>query len=154
MANKKRRERMKQLYRVKLGRYKLSRRDILVIEKILRIYADAHEKRQAAQFGHSKTPPTGRKHMPRKYADMHIVFNGHRADSVKFLPKNIKRSNRFEIRCSPGMWIEFTPLSTTIGVQVLYATGPELKTMKDVVSKIEAYLSKCDRSILNVCKLN
>lgn len=145
---------MQNLYRIKLGRYRLSRSDILVIEKLLRIYADAYEKRQASTYGHSALPPDGRKHMPRKYADMHVNFNGVRADSVKFLPKEINRSSNFEIRCSPGMWVEFTPFKTTIGAQVLYATGVELKTIKEVASKIGNYLNKCDRSIINIVKLD
>jgi len=153
MPNKKRRERMQNLYHIKLGRYRLSRRDILVIEKLLRIYADAYEKRRASTYGDSSTPPDGRKHMPRKYADMHVSFNGVRADSVKFLPKEIKRSSNFEVRCSPGMWVEFTPFKTTIGAQVLYATGAELKTIKEVASKIGNYLRERDKSLINVCDL-
>lgn len=140
---------MQSLYRIKLGRYKLNRRDILVIEKILREYADAYEKRQAKTNGHSTMPPPGRRHMPRKYADLHVNFNGERADSVKFLPKDNKRSNNFEVRCSPGMWVEFKPFSTTIGGQVLYATGIELKVIKQTASKIESYLQKCNKSLIN-----
>lgn len=144
---------MQQLYRIKLGRYRLTRRDILVIEKLLRIYADAYEKRQASTHGGRVIPPEGRRHMPRKYADMHVNFNGVRTDSVKFLPKGITHSRNFEIRCNPGMWVEFTPFSTTVGGQVLYATGMELKTMKEVALKIENYLGKCDKSFINICKL-
>lgn len=154
MANKKRRERMQNLYRVKLGRYRLTRRDILVLEKLVRIYADSYEKSRAAAYGKSTTQPNGHRHMPRKYADMHVNFNGERADSVKFLPKYIKRSNNFEIRCSPGLWVKFTPFSTIIGGQVLYATGVELKVMKEVAAKIGAYLEKCDRSIINLVDLS
>ena len=153
MSNKNRTERMQNLYSVKAGRYRLSRRDILVIEKLLRIYADAYEKRQALKYGKSILPPEGRRHMPRKYADMHVNFNGERADSVKFLSKDIKRSSNFEIRCNPGMWVKFTPFSTTIGGQVLYATGVELMVMKDVVLKIETYLKGRDRSLINYCEL-
>lgn len=144
---------MQNLYRVKLGRYRLSRHNILVIEKLLRIYADTYEKSRTSKHGHNALPPGGRKHMPRKYADMHVNFNGVRADSVKFLSKEINFSRNFEIRCDPGMWVKFTPFSTTIGIQVLYATGVELKVMKEVVSKIEAYLSKCDKSLINLCKI-
>lgn len=151
MANKKRRERMQSLYRIKLGRYRLNRRDILVIEKILREYADVFEKREAKRFGQSTTPPTGRRHMPRKFADLHVNFNGERADSVKFLSKDIKRSSNFEVRCSPGMWVEFRPFSTTIGGQVLYATGMELKTIKQTAAKIETYLKRCKKSFMNIC---
>lgn len=144
---------MQSLYRVKLGRYRLTRRDILVIEKLLRIYADAYEKNRASSYGQSTNPPERRKHMPRKYADMNVVFNGYRADSVKFLPKDIKRSSKFEIRCNPGMWVEFTPFSTTIGGQVLYATGIELKVMKAVSLKIEKYLITRAKALINVCEL-
>lgn len=153
MANKRRRQRMQDLYRIKLGCYRLSRRDVLVIEKLLRIYADAYEVRQARVYKLSATPPEGRKHMPRKFADMHVSFNGHRADSVKFLPKDITRSSHFEVRCDPGIWVEFKPFGTTIGGQVLYATGIELKVMKEVALKIEAYLAKRKKSIINICRL-
>lgn len=70
-----------------LGDIKLTRRDILVIEKLLRIYADAYEKNEASSYGQTTKPLRVRKHMPRKYADMNVVFNGVRADSIKFLPK-------------------------------------------------------------------
>ena len=138
---------------MKLGRYRLSRRDILVIEKLLRIYADAYEKRQASSYGLSTEPPKGRRHMPRKYADIHVIFNGESADSVKFLPKNIKQSSNFEIRCDPGMWVKFTPFGTTIGGQVLYAKGIELKIMKDVASKLEGYIVSLPKALLNKCIL-
>lgn len=144
---------MQNLYRIKLGRYKLNRRDILVIEKIFREYADVFEKREAKRFGQSTTPSAGRKHMPRKYADLHVNFNGQRADSVKFLPKYIKRSSHFEVRCSPGMWVEFKPFRTVIGGQVLYATGIELKVIKQTASKVEAYLRKKSKSLFNICDL-
>lgn len=153
MANKKRRERMQNLYRVRLGRYKLTRRDILVIEKLLRIYANAYEKRQALAFGQSAEPPSGRKNMPRKYADMNVIFNGLRADSVKFLPKSFKQSSNYEIRCDPGLWVKFTPFSTTIGGQVLYATGIELKVMKETIKAIEQYFTKVPKSLMNRCIL-
>lgn len=151
MANKKRRLRMQTPYRVKLGRYRLTRRDILVIEKLLRIYADEYEKRQGRVQGDMTTSSKGRRHMPRKYADRHVVFNGVRADSVKFLPKSIKRSHKFEVLCKPGMWVEFTPFRTTIGGQVLYATGAELMTIYEVSAKIESYLMTRKRSIINIC---
>ena len=92
--------------------------------------------------------------MPRKYADMHVTFNGVRADSVKFLPKDIKHSSNYEVRCSPGMWVTFTPLSTTIGGQSTYATGVEYKTMREVAAKIEEYLRGRKKSIINICNLN
>lgn len=154
MANKIRRERMKELYRVKLGRYRLTRRDILVIEKLLRMYADAYEQQHALKYGQSTNPPKGRRHMPRKYADMNVIFNGHRADSVKFIPRQITYSSRFEIRCDPGLWVKFTPFSTVIGGQVLYATGIELKTMKEVAQKIESYLQSSPKSWVNFVDLS
>jgi hypothetical protein len=150
MANKKRRERMQNLYRVNLGRYKLTRRDILVIEKLLRIYADVYEKKHASNYGQSTNSPDVRRHMPRKYVDMNVIFNGQRADSIKFLPKDIRRSSNFEIRCDPGIWVKFRPFSTTIGGQVLYATGVELMVMKEVASKIEMYLRKANKSLINI----
>lgn len=144
---------MQTLYRVKLGRYRLNRRDILVIEKLLRIYADAYETSHAKKHGGRTTPPAGRRHMKRTYADMHVNFNGERADSVKFLPKRIKRSSNFEIRCDPGMWVRFTPFRTTIGAQFTYATGNEFKVMKEVAKKIESYLIQSRRSVMNVVSL-
>lgn len=75
---------MQNLYRLNLGRYRFNRRDILVIEKILRIYADAYEKRSAAIYAQRSKPPDGQRCMPRKYADLHVDFNGVRADNVKF----------------------------------------------------------------------
>lgn len=92
--------------------------------------------------------------MPRKYADINVIFNGFRVDSVKFIPKQITYSNRFEIRCDPGLWVKFTPISTVIGGQVLYATGIELKTMKEVVQKIESYLQSSPKSLINFVDLS
>lgn len=145
---------MKELYRVKPGRFKLTRKDVLVIEKLLRIYADAYEQQHSLKLNQSTTPPKGRKHMLRKYADMNVIFNGLRADSVKFIPKQITYSNTFEIRCDPGLWVKFTPFSTVICGQVLYATGIELKTMKEVVQKIETYLQSSPRSLINFVDLS
>lgn len=153
MANKKRRLRMQELHRIKLGRYRLTRRDVLVIEKLLRIYADEFEKRQAKSAGSRITLPVGRKHMPRKYSDRHVVFNDVKADSVKFLPKSIKRSHRFEVRCAPGMWVTFTPFDTTIGGQVLYATGAELKAIYEASERIERFIKTRPGSLINVCLL-
>lgn len=144
---------MRELYRVKLGRYRLTRRDILIIEKLLRIYADAYEKQRAQSYGEAINPPKGSKHMRRKYADRNVVINGFRADSVKFIPKKIKYSINFEVRCNPGMWIRFTPFTTVIGGQVLYATGIELKTMKEVAAKIETYLQSRPQSLINFVDL-
>ncbi|HRN97364.1 MAG TPA: hypothetical protein PLZ58_02885 [Candidatus Saccharibacteria bacterium] len=72
---------------------------------------------------------------------------------MKFLPKGIKGSSNFEIRCAPGIWVKFTPFSTTIGGQVLCATGVELKVMKEVVFKIEQYLMKYSKAFINVYRL-
>lgn len=153
MANKNRRERMQKLNRIKLGRYRLSRKDILVIEKLLRIYADAHEKRQASAYGDSAEPPNGRKHMPRKYTDMYVTFNGETADSIKFISKSNSRSSNFSIHCRPGMWVEFKPFSTTIGFQGLYATGIEMNTIYEVVEKIKDYIKGRRKSIINILNL-
>jgi len=159
-------------YRKKLGKYKLNRGDILAIEKLLRIYADAKEMHSE---GINKLP-AGKKHMPRKFVDRHIEIGRYkpftiqigmdyygwsragvevlyREDSVKFLPKHIKKSSYIKILARPGIHIEFTPLVTTIYAQTHYATGVELKTMKEVVSNIEQYLSTLPTALLNRCTL-
>lgn len=160
-------------YRKQLGRYRLNRTDILAIEKILWLYADAREMRLAGV----KEIPEGRKHMPRRAADRHVRIGRYRpfyitvgwgeyaiyypgvdyihdADSVKFLPKFIKKTRYIEVACKPGITVTFTPLSTTIYAQTHYATGGELKVMKEVVAKIEEYLSNCKQSYLNCASIN
>jgi hypothetical protein len=155
MANIKRKERMSELHRLKLGRYKLTRKDVLVVEKLLRIYANTYEKRRATRFKREVVLSSKRKVAKRSFADMHVLFSGVRADSVKFLPKTIKRRLHysFELRCNPGMWVRFTPLRTIIGMQVLYATGEELRSMQEVASKIETYIRAKPKSIVNICDL-
>jgi hypothetical protein len=170
MANSKR---DKNSYIKKLDRYSLNRADIIAIEKMLRVYGDAREMKVAGV----STLPADRKHMPRKYVDRHIkigrykpfsieigrnyfgwshagVENIYDADSVKFLDKSIKKSRYVEIACRPGIAVTFTPLTTTIYAQTNYATGNELKLMKEVVVAIEEYLLKSNSSFLNLCKLN
>jgi len=77
----------------------------------------------------------------------------HDADSVKFLPKFVKEARYVEIECWPGISISFTPLTTTIYAQTHYVTGKELKVMREVVSEIEEYLSRCTDSFFNICLL-
>jgi len=169
MANKKR---DLNGYKKELDRYKLNRSDILAIEKMLRVYGDAKEMQSS---GISK-PPNGQKHMPRKYVDRHIRIGRYRpftiqfgrdyygwthagvdyvydADSVKFLPDFIRKARYVEISCKPGITITFKPLSTTLYAQTHYATGKELKIMKETVLKIEIYLRNVKKSYINVCQL-
>jgi hypothetical protein len=173
MANKKR---IRSYYKKKLGRYRLNRSDIIAIEKLLRIYSNAYEKKKASLYGHPTEPTDGRRHMPRRYADMHVKVGRFRhklprfgwlsmeidytgveyiynADSVKFLPKSIKKARYFQICCSPGMEVTFSPFLTTVGAQTNYATGEELRVMKGVVSEIEKYLLGSKKSFINIIKL-
>lgn len=153
------------------------RDDIIAIEKILRIYADIFEISEASRYGGLTTPPAGRKHMPRRFADMNVKIGRYKhklprfgwlsmeinysgvdyiynADSVKFLPKVFKRTRYFQVCCSPGIEVTFSPLKTTIGAQTNYATGIELKVMKEVVLEIEKYLSKSKKSSFNKINLS
>jgi hypothetical protein len=157
-------------YKKQLGKYKLKRVDILTIEKLLRVYSDSKEMQSE---GISKLPD-GKKHMPRKYVDRHIEIGRykpftidiernyfgwsragvrllHQEDSVKFLPKRIRKSSYIKILSWPGIQVEFTPLSTTIYAQTHYATGLELKVMKEVISNLEQYLSTLPSSHINRC---
>jgi hypothetical protein len=170
MANKKR---DRNGYRKQLGRYKLSRADILAIEKILWEYADARELKIAGV----DVMPDGRKHMPRKFADRNVKIGRYRpfyislglkemsinypgvdyiydADSVKFLPKHISRSFYLQIECHPGIAITFRPFSTEVYAQTQYATGKELMIMRKVVEDIEGYVSKLKTSAINVIDVN
>jgi hypothetical protein len=150
MTNKKR---AKSYTKKKLGRYKLNRKDILVIEKMLRKYANVYEMKKAAIYNKSTSPPSGRRNMPRIYADMHVIASGVHADSIKFLPKSIKSTSYFEVNCRPGILVKFTPLSTVISSQENYATGRELMVMRGVVSEIEVYLLSRQKSFINRIKL-
>ena len=143
-----------QYSKIRLGRYKLTRKNILVIEKILRKYADAYEKNHSIKAGNSPYPPAGRRHMPRKYADMHTTVSGLTGDSIKFIPKSLKRSSHIKIQCSQGIIITFTPFNTEIASQTNYATGPELKVMNEVTSEIEQYISQLPKALLNWCTLS
>lgn len=157
-------------YRKQFDKYKLNRSDIVAIEKMIRVYADAREMRYE---GIDKLPE-GKKHMPRKYTDRHIEIGRYKpftiqlgrdyfgwsrsgvdllyqADSVKFLPKRIKKSSYIKISCFPGIHVEFTPLTTTVFAQTHYATGAELKVMREVVSNIEQYLSTLPTARFNRC---
>lgn len=169
MANKRR---DRNGYKKQLGRYRLSRADILTIEKMLRVYADTREMKHAEV----SEMPLKRKHMPRRAVDRHIQVGRYKpfhltfgwnefgvhyagvdwiytADSVKFLPKFIKRTRYVEVACKPGITVTFTPLTTTVYAQTHYATGRELKVMKETVLAIENYLSKVTKSRLNNCRL-
>jgi len=157
-------------YRKQFGRYKLYRADIVAIEKMLRVYSDAREMQSE---GVDKLPE-GKKHMPRKYVDRHIEIGRYKPftidigrnyygwsragvnllyqeDSVKFLSKRIRKSSYIKILAWPGIYVEFTPLTTTIFAQTHYATGLELKVMKEAVSNIEQYLSTLPHSRFNRC---
>lgn len=169
MANKKR---DRNGYRKQLGRYRLNRTDILALEKILRTYADAKEMKAA---GLSELP-TRKKHMPRKYVDRYIKIGRYRpfhikfgrgeygiyypgvdyiydADSVKFLPKHIKKTRYVEIACFPGVSVTFTPLTTTVYGQTHYATGKELMVMRKTISNIEDYLARCRKGSFNLISI-
>lgn len=148
-------------YKKELGRYKLNYSDLLTIEQILWIYADAREMKHTGVT----ELPENREHMPRKFVDryafmgryrpFHIKFGWdwldinfagvdwiYREDSVKFLKERgyPKRTRYLELAAWPGIKVTFTPLSTTIFAQTHYATGKELKVMKQTVSLIENFL--------------
>lgn len=165
MANKKR---SRNGYKQKLGGFNLNRRDILALEKILRVYADAKEMHSA----NVTSPPLGKRHMPRKYVDRHVAIGRYRpfyitigwheygihypgvsyfhyADSVKFLSKRIKRTRYLQIAAKPGIEVTFRPFSTTIYAQIHYATGKELKVMNEAVALIEDYLIKSKPAYIN-----
>lgn len=137
-------------YKKELGRYRLTRKNVLIIEKILWKYADAREM----NTGKISKLPEGRRHMPRKVADRHIVVGEHQLDSVKFLPKDVKMTRYMEIACKPGITIKITPRSTTIHAQTHYATGMELMIMKEVVASLEKYLSSLQKSFFNICRFD
>lgn len=161
-------------YRKQLGRYKLNRSDILALEKLLWRYADAREMKHAGVTD----LPANRKHMPRKFVDRYASVGSYRPfhfslgwnefgvhyagvdwmyreDSVKFLSRHrhLKRTRYMELAAWPGIKITFTPLSTTVYAQTQYATGRELRVMRETVELIEQYLSKLPLARLNMCKL-
>ncbi len=159
MTNKKRdRNGFKKQYK----RYRFNYADLLAIEKMLWIYADAREMKVTG----ITEPPEGREHMPRaavdryalmgRYRPFHIKFGWdwldinfsgvdwvYEEDSVKFLKERgyPRRTRYMELAAWPGIKVTITPLSTTIYAQTHYATGRELKVMKEVISFIEQYLS-------------
>lgn len=171
MVNKKR---DKSTYIKKLDRYHLKRADLLAIEKILWIYTDTMEMKKA---GVSKMPE-GRKHMPRKYIDRHVSLGRYRPyhikfgrnyyeinyagvdwiyreDSVKFLSKKgyPRKARYLKLSAWPGIYVTFTPLSTTIYAQTHNASGEELRSLKEVSDKIEDYLLRLPIYNLNYCEL-
>ena len=172
MANNKR---SRSGYRKELGRYRLNRAAFLVIEKILREYADTCEMKYA---GVSKVAD-GRRHMPRKVVDRYVSIGRYRPfyitigwgecgfhfagvdwvyyeDSIKFVSSRRyrKRLNYVELAAWPGLKITFTPLSTVIYAQTHYATGNELKVMKSVAYNIERYILNLPCKLVNCISLN
>mgnify|MGYP003582208058 CR=1 FL=1 len=162
-------------YRKELGRHKLNYSDLLAIEKILWIYADAREMKYAG----ITELPEGREHMPRatvdryafmgRYRPFHIKFGWgwldihfagvdwiYREDSVKFLKERRYhgRTRYMELAAWPGIKVTFTPQSTTVYAQTHYATGRELKVMRDVTARLEKYLSGLPSAHFNMCKLS
>lgn len=151
MANKKR----KTEYAVKkLGCYRLTSKDIMVLQKILRRYADVCESKKDMISGRVHKLPEGRGVMPRNRMDMHVAIGALTVDHVGLLPKRIKKTRYLEVNCTPGIKVEFRPLSTRIGSQENYATGIELMTMRRTVGEIEDYLTSRRNSILNEIKLS
>lgn len=169
MVNKKR---DRNGYRKQLGRYRLSRDEIITIENMLAVYADARE----AKFIGVDVKPGNTKRKHRKSVDLHtkvgryrpfhitigrnefgVNYAGvdyiHYVDSIKLLPKLIKRTRYLKMDCFPGVSVTFTPFTTTIYAQTHYATGPELMAMKRVVLEIENYLSLRRKSFVNTCVL-
>ena len=161
-------------YQKSLDRYRLNRSDLLAIEKMLWEYADAREMKHA---GISKLPKE-RKHMPRKAVDRYVSIGRYKPfritvgwneyaihyagvdwiyceDSVKFLSKKgyPKRTRYLELAAWPGIKITFTPLSTSVYAQTHYATGAELKVMRETIHAVEEYLSKATKKTFNVCLL-
>lgn len=116
-------------YKKQLGRYKLNYSDLIAIEKMLWIYADAREMK----FSGITELPTGRKHMPRAAIDRHVSmgryrpfhitvgwneygihFAGvdwiYREDSVKFLKERgyPGRTRYMELLAWPRIKVTFT----------------------------------------------
>ena len=162
-------------YRKELGLNVLNYSDLLAIEKILWIYADAREMKYAG----ITELPDGQEHMPRatvdryasigRYRPFHIKFGWdwlsinyagvdwiYREDSIKFLKERgyPRRTRYLELAAWPGIKVTFTPKSTTVYAQTHYATGKELKVMRDVCLKIEEYLSSLNKTRFNICILD
>ena len=137
-------------YSNRLGRYRLSRKNIMILEKIIWEYADAREMKYVGAL----KLPDGRKHMPRRFADRRVAVGEHYADSVKFLPRSINKTRYMEVACKPGITITFTPLSTRIYAQTNYATGNEKKAMMKSILSIEEYLTRLPRTFLNTISLS
>jgi hypothetical protein len=134
-------------YTKQLGRFKINRKDILIIEKILWEYADIVEM---SNTGATK-PPDGRRHMPRKTVDRYISIDGNRYDSIKVrgVSKRHFKTRNIEIAAWPGIKVTFTPLRSEIYGQTNYATGNELYKMREVISSVESYIDSRPRSLLN-----
>ena len=172
MANKKRDTNG---YKKQLGRYRLEYSDLLALEKLLWIYADAREMK----FAGITELPEGRGHMPRAAIDRHVSmgryrpfhitvgwnelgihFAGvdwiYREDSVKFLKERgySRKTRYFQLSAWPGIHVTFTPRTTTIYAQTHYATGRELRVMRDVIKRIEAYLAEIRRARYNLLSLD
>lgn len=151
VANKKR----KTEYAIKkLGCYRLTSKDIMVLQKILRRYADVCESKKDIINGRTRRLPEGRGVMPRGLMDMHVAIGALTADHVGLLPKRIKKTRHLEVNCTPGIKIEFRPLSTRIGSQENYATGVELLTMHKVLDEIRRYLAGRRKSLFNIIRIN
>lgn len=150
MANKKR----VNSYAVKKLRcYKLTRKDVVVLQKILRRYADLCESKKDMISGRVRRLPDGRGVMPRNRMDMHVTVGDLSVDHIGLLPKKIKRTRYLEVNCTPGIKVEFKPLSTKIGSQENYATGVELMAMRRSVAEIIAFLETRKRSFANLISL-
>lgn len=169
MVNKKR---DKNAYKNMLGRYRLDYQNVLDIEQMLRVYADAKEMKVAG----IESMPEGLVHMPRRYTDRNVKIGRYSpfhieigrnefgiyypdveyiydADSVKLLPKHIKRSSYVQIECHPGITITFRPFSTEVYAQTHYATGKELMIMKRVIADIEDYITSLEKAVINIINL-
>lgn len=168
MTNKKR---SRDRYYKSLGRFSLTKKDILALEKIMRIHADERERTYAKRYGHViKTTKQG--HMPRRYVDLHVKVGRWKsmlprfglfsieldlsgveyvldADSVKFLPKNVRHTSYFQVSSFPGIELTFSPMKTVLSAQTNYATGSELRAMVQCIDKIEEYLSGATKSFIN-----
>lgn len=168
MANKKR---ALATYRENLGRFHLDRKDILVIEKILKEYAAVYDETVLNRFSDSEHKRRVSK-QTRKFADVHVKVGRWKsrmikfgwdyieidyttvryiydADSIKFLPKHIRSSRYFKVGCQPGIWLRISPLKCELIAQRHNAGGKQMMAMNKAVRDIEAYLSGCKKSIFN-----
>jgi hypothetical protein len=153
MANKKRRNKP---YRKNLGRYHFSRKDILIIEKIIKKYASAYDNKNLKQM-----PESNKKRQikarTRRFADVHVEFGNwltalqgsgilpsthpYQADSIKFLPQEVGYVRFFKVVCKPGIYVEISPRKTAISAQRHYATGAELQAMNSTIVELIEFIS-------------